>query len=440
MLNSDDSPVRLRAAENALLAGQAGTLLADLTRLARTDSPAVRGASLAALGKFAFAASGNILAQARKDGHPLVRRGALWGYRNARQVAEVRPFLDDAAPLVRLAAIRAAGELKSAECADRLFELLLAARDEKTHLAARQSLRDVGTDRVSVLADKALRTLYEQFGQFNHPRGTPAGTAATTTTTEASEDPKAKAKADRARLQRARRGHYLQRNIRSCCWLLGEQRSTLALDLQFRMLEEVAFDSDVLIELGESLGKIGDPRAVKPLIEMVKRLKDQGMKYLWSITSPAPVYVPYNENGTAAMILAASRLGATDAVETIVGIALSKVRMARLRTPTAAAMKALVTLVRPENRKAIEGCVVNVLGDVNYGDSPRYMAAKAAGKLKIQGALEHLKTILYEDRPGRKMMIGIAWAIQEITQATPEIPDPATLQGDWIIRKNRARG
>ena len=71
-----------------------------------------------------------------------------------------------------------------------------------------------------------------------------------------------------------------------------------------------------------------------------------------------------------------------------------------------------------------------------YQRSAQFEMCKAAGRLKIQAALEPLDELLNEDRFSRLTMAGAAWGIQEITGKTPPIPDPVLNQGgSWIVKQ-----
>ena len=76
-----------------------------------------------------------------------------------------------------------------------------------------------------------------------------------------------------------------------------------------------------------------------------------------------------------------------------------------------------------------------MLSDRAYPLTARFDLAKAAGKLKLPSATGPLTTILTEDRLGLTLMLSAAWALQEITGKTPDIPEPKTRQGNWVIQK-----
>jgi len=429
LLASSSPVVRLRAVQNALYlgGGDAAQLLEDLRRLARRDVPAVRGAAISALGKFDFPAAGPLLQKAGGDSDALIRRGAVVGYTHAMQAKHIGAFLDDTSAMVRLAAIRSAGKLKCTDCAARLFELLLLARDEQTHLAARRSLGRLGAEAGAVLAAKALKDQYERLGRARSELDI------------ASAKPKSSGDAKAAFENAKRTKDLLTRNIRSCCRLLGDYRSKQGYDLQLQILESEQTDSPLLIDSGEALGKIGDKRAVAPLNNLLGRCAVLGRKYLIEQMKIIPRYVPYHEDVTSSVIVALGRLEAVETVDTMLTIARTRVSALgmelRLNWETACVAKVLPGLIRPGNRAKIEQAVADLLGDGAYGLIARFELAKAAGKLGIRPAVPALEKILQQDRPTRPVMHAAAWAIQQITGATPPIGAPRANPGrSWIIR------
>jgi HEAT repeat protein len=449
-LQSKHLEVRLRAAENALLLDNPGQALAELTRLAKEDEPAVRGRAVEALGKFAYNGSVASIERAAKDDSPLVRRGAVLAFYRAKKGERIRPFLDDLSPLVVLEASKAAGDLKCGDCTQRLFELLLAPLTRPQHLAARQSLRQIGGPAVIALADQTIRQTYERF-----LKDTRAFLEAPQAQGPSEPRPKEKAAPPLPPPVGQDLGHkvfYLERNLRSCLWLLGELKSDVALEYQLAMVPMGPFDdspwavgstttlpvnSAVLIDVVESAGKIGDPRAVEPLMAFLKAMVKRGQDYLVSLSIIGRPPLPYNEQVTIATIQALVRLGAADkAMSDILAVVNTKYVGARLNRATAAVMQLFPQIVNDGNRARVEACVLDVLQDAYYVGPARYMVIKAAGKLKIEKTKDLLKTILTQERPGRFLMTGAAWSLQQMGQ-TLEIPDPVVDEGNWIITRDR---
>ena len=172
LLSAPSPAVRLAAAENAslLAPADAGGALADLTRLARRGTPAVRGAALAAMGKLDPTTAAELADNASEHTNPLVRRGAVRAFQHAGRKNRIRTFLADPSPMVRLAAVRAAGKLKCADCAEPIFTILLDAPFDDwfekplqrtppagdLHLAAREALESIATPQIAQLAARAL--------------------------------------------------------------------------------------------------------------------------------------------------------------------------------------------------------------------------------------------------------------------------------------------
>ncbi len=421
-LGSASTVVRLRAAENAALLDEGGALVPALTGLCRRGRPAVRGAALAALGKLGGSAAGGVLASAAAHEHPFVRRGAVWGYRQAGEPGRVKPFLEDASGVVRLAAIVAVGELRCADCVGRLFELLLHGADD-AHAAARSSLRRIGTDAVTSHAARTLERDGPRLRRMHAERR--AIRAATPAPDQRPGQP------DRLH----RRMLTLSRNIGSCCRLLGCARSAQAYEEQLALLKSLDVDSPVLLEVAWALGRIGDRRAVKPLIEVLGTSVKNARAALAAALDGKPPPSPFDEKVAEAVIGALAELGAAEAADCILAAANTRVENIRLNGVVARTAEVAVRLAAAGRRAAAEQFVCEVLADPGSSLAGRFHAAKAAGTLRSAKALPALRRVLEKDRPCRTVMRAAAWAIQEITGTCPRLPDPKVFQGEWVIRK-----
>lgn len=431
LLGDASDRVRLRAAENALLSDKPPASLIDalLRNAEKPNPPAVRAAAMEALGKLAFPKARRLLSAAGKGSHPLVVRGAVRAYHHAAKPKLVRPFLDHPSPTVRLAAIRAAGDLKIAPAVERLFELMLTAFDEPTHMAGRKALREIGNQSVSDGAADAMDAGVKAVWAL--AKG--AKPAAPRTEESAPPDPDAR---DNSQIGRVHR-----RNVASCSWILGDMKSKKAYDIQLKILTDTLdgktpwkINSSVLLELVPGLVKIGDRRAVEPLGKVLKKCEREGRAYLRAIIAyrAGP---PYSEVVTGKIIQALGEFKAYQSVGTIIQIADTNVQGLRLSTAASYAYRTLPVLIRDDNRARVEACILKAIPPED-GQSllARFYASKAAGKLKLQPATPALEGIVKTERPGRRVMRAAAWAIQEITGKTPGIPDPRLRQGDWIIK------
>ncbi len=432
LLGDASDRVRLRAAENALLSNKPPASLIDglLQNAEKPNPPAVRAAALEALGKLAFPKARRLLSAAGKDSDPLVVRGAVRAYHHAAKPKLVRPFLNHSSPTVRLAAIRAAGDLKIAPAIERLFELMVAAFDEPTHMAGRKALRQIGNESVSDGAAEAMDAGVKAVWALQ--KG--AKPAAPATQEPARPNPDAR---DNSQIGRVHR-----RNIASCAWILGDLKSKKAYDIQLKILTDTLdgktpwkINSSVLLELVPGLVKIGDRRAVEPLGKVLKKCEKDGVRYLRAIIAyrAGP---PYSEVVTGKIMQALGEFKAYQSVGTIIQIADTNVQGLRLSTAASYAYRTFPVLIRDDNRARIEACILKAIPPED-GQSllARFHACKAAGKLKLQPATPALEGIVKTERPGRRLMRAAAWAIQEITGKTPELPNPRLRQGDWVIKK-----
>ncbi len=430
-LLSDPSPrVRLRAAENALLVKNADSILSELTQAAGgSNPPAVRSAAIEALGKHTFETSGLLLSQAAQQTNPLVRRGAVRGYHHAGEPQHVAAFLTDNSPVVRLPAVRAAGDLKMTESVGRLLQIMLEATDPQIHMAARDALGEIGTPAVAKAAAEALVKLTPPLLEID-ARPPPRKKGA-----KRSPPP---ARAESKIRDDPRQRMLVRRNATACCWLLGSLKSKEGYQHQLELLTKLQIDSQVLETLVPGLARIGDRRAVKPLLETLKVCVKAGRRALRAMardrTPP-----PFSEEITGQICQALGDLKAYETLDTILEVIRTDVMGMRLNVASARATDALLPLVQPTNQSKIEGVLINVLSDDRFALLAKFYAAKAVGKLGCQAALPDLRKLLTEIRPGWKTMYACAWAIQEITSTTPNIPKPRINQGEWIIKKLQGR-
>jgi len=423
LFRSASNRLRLRAAQNAVLLADPAALRDDLAGLARDASPAVRAAAMAALGNISPAAIEPFVAQAGDDPSPLARRGALWACRNAGLRDRIRPFLDDPSPLVRLAGVRAAGKLRSADCIERIFEIMQQAPDEQTHLAARGALRRIGEVASGAVTDRAGQTLARLADRLRQ--------------VNAEIDAMTGGSDERPRLLRKR--DYLRRNAGACCWLLGEFKSAVAYDLQLSLLEKLTPNSTVLLELAPALGKIGDKRAVAPLIARLDFYRKCAILCMKAELAAEPCPVPYyHEHGketTAAIIDGLCRLGASESAKLIAMTAGVKVGHLRLDRAAEVAGRMLPALDGPETRKDIDIFINWAGADGAYSPMAQFEIVKAAGRIRTAAALPTLRKVLNEQRRTRIIMEAAAWSIARITGKVPPIPEPRPNEGPWIVRR-----
>ncbi|HUS48434.1 MAG TPA: HEAT repeat domain-containing protein [Phycisphaerae bacterium] len=406
--------VRLRAAENALLGAKGDVPAERWAELAAKDSPAVRAVAIAGIGAFSSPSSPAV-GRAGTSPVPMLRRGAVWAYHRGGQRDRIRAFLDDASPMVRLAAIRAAGELKCEDCIGRLSELLLDVRDDMAHFAARASLASIGTDATTDKAAEALTKLAPVI---------------------IAQEPTGPKDAEMPRPQDANVPRWVRklvvRNVRSCAWLLGHFKSPKAYDVQLMLVEKLPVDSQALIDLAGAMAKIGDRRAIAPMLGALKTARKAAPAYLRVLVTGQGSHPPFSEEVTAALIEALSELKASEAVPTILGLVNMQVMGARLKIPAAAAARILPDMVTESNRAGITGAVTAMLRDRAFGRSCLFDATKAAVRLKMNSAVGDLQKVLSE-RDGRQLIHAAAWAVQELTGTTPDLPEPKRNQGEWII-------
>jgi HEAT repeat protein len=489
LLSSESLLLRMAVARNMLLADKPGEALEKLRQLAADEPKSTGGEAIVAWARFEPTAASAVVAGAAKSLDPVLRSAAVRALGQTRDAKSIRPFLDDASPAVRLAAIRVAGDLKCSDCAKRILELMLATRAEETeaasaHLAARDALVKIGGDDVIRLVIAAASP---QAGRLIPTAGQPAATATAPaagdpaqvapavapaeTPAEApapppaakaektgkktptkTEKPKAAAKsaakaekpaaqpADQKPLHtdadRAERDRLTAiRNLHACCHILGELKAKAAVDTLAELLATLPTDSTPLGSVAAALGKIGDERALDPLHKLLARLAPLARKYLIESTKPVPTYVPFTEEITSQVIDAVSTFRKPQSLEPLRVFATMTVRELRLSRAAAAAVRGLTSPQIAAGSEAIAARTAQeMVADRNYQPIAHYEAARAAGRMKIAAAEGALQDRLAE-RNNLDVMKACAWALEQITGKAPAMPEPLERQGDWIVRK-----
>ncbi len=426
LIKNESVIVRLRACQNARYLKNIIPLSAALNRIVadQSTSPALRAAAIETLGVFKAMEAGT-LASASRDLSPLVRRAAVRAYTSQNSKQSLHRFLNDPSPLVQVAAATAAGELKRGDCAAGLFAKMIAAPLEPwhtlslsnpyakdyahdMHLVARQSLKLIGDPSVIASATAYLAKVKSV----------------------ASDGGKAPAQIQR-------------RNIVACAWLLAELKSNAALDDIARLMATVPAEDLMMASLARALGDIGDRKAIAPLMKALKLCDTQANKYLADLVSGRMMNMtPYTDECSGQVMLALGRLKATEAYDAVMLMTRKFVYMPQAATwtvldiTTAYAMKALVMLVTPQKRAALDKLIISNIGNNAYALFSRLSSAKAAGKLKVAGGRKALQKLLNDPDKRTTTSIDICgWSLQQITGKTPKCPAPTIKQGDWIIRR-----
>ena len=501
LLAGSSTAVRLGAVSNAALldAAQAGALLATLADVARNDdSPAVRGAAVASLGALAFDANAPAIAEAWKDANALVRRGAVEAYIHAEKAPPIKEFFADPSPMVRLAAIRLAGQRKLPDAVPLLLDAFRNVADDLAHNAAAQSLRQIGGDAVATALGDLAGEMYKQAQEiFQETRQAKPDVdksnaavqklqealdaaqskqtdldraAAAPSNAKTPQDKEklaaAKKQADVARkdLDAARtalagsasraagvqsqvdeRGNRFAksiRNLRSCCRVLGELKSPQAFDLRAEILQTAAASklSD-MVRLDSEM-----------LIDVVLSLGQLGdprgaepvNKLLAALAKQAPgagMENPppdfcYRTSVAVAAITAVGDLHSPQELSSLDVFLNVRIKMTgRLNTENEAVMRTMGMLNSPAHKAAIEKIAGKVLGDSTYSLTVQFEAIKTCGKLGLAKNLLLIRKRL-DDRADRNTMRAAAWAIKVLSDESPSVGDPSTSEGPgWIIRQ-----
>ncbi len=416
LLQSGWLGVRLAALENALLLDS----LADTTAIAvAADSgePAQQAAAMAVLGKFNYSAAETYIGKVENSSNPILRRGAVWAYQYAGKADCIRKFLDDESPLVRLAAIKAAGITKADDCNDRLFELMTSAPHKLSHDACLASLLAIAKPETAKLAAKWLKENADNMVAVDQ--------------WVAQQNKKMEAPVSEI-IAKKEALAVLQRNASSCCRLLASLKSTLAADQLRAMLAGVQMDSPVLVALAEYYSTVTGEADTKAMANLLDRLKARCGEYLAAIMAMQPP-PPYSREVTVAVIKTLGKLKSPDIERSLIGIMAFQFGATRQEAECAAAIRAVRPILSPENSKAVEGILADIVNN-SLLLTLQYEAAISLGEMKSTDSLDALRTLLNKKRPNKTVMQAAAWAIQEISGETPAVPDPVRHEGNWIIR------
>ena len=435
LLSDSNIAVRLAAARNAALLKPDSRLAEALARQARDDVPVVRGRCLAALGRHGAEKYMSLLITGGSDKNPLLRIGAVEGFTSAGKGEKIAAFLDDDSTPVRLAAVRGAGKLKRTECIDRLFEIMLETPPSETHLAARNSLAQMGAPKT--IAAKAGRRMEKIASEYFRLLG------------------RGKIKIpNHGRSQLARRIEKIRRNLKALSYLLGAAKSTQAYKTHLDLLEGVHVQDSLLEQLALSMGQISESQATGPIVKRMTNCADFSERALRIMSMNPDVKIILPEDNSSGLIHAAVAMKISEALPIV--IRFSSMGFGRLRAQRSAwtADMLMPALADKQTRQAV---IAELRKQINWNyaargsqvDSPEYRkaqsrtytslrcrfeSAKSLGRMKADEAVEDLRWVITEDRMDRRVMHAAAWAIQKVTGRTPAATMPKPYHGDWIIK------
>ncbi len=408
--------VQIAAARNALLLKDASLLIEPLQAAAAAKSPALRSAAVEALGKFAFDSSQSLIASAADANNPMVVSAAVRAYANAGKTLQAAKFLDHDSPSVRLAAIRAAGKLTHTPSVDKLMTLMLDAPDTLAHEAARKSLILIGGASVEQITARTLKLQKEM--KVTRP-APPA---------DAAEPVRQKHQALLEAL-RARR----VRNVASCCYMLGKLKSTEGFDYLLTVPAGLKLDSPILLDWPVALAEIGDSRAVEALRSLLGKCHTAGKGYLKTLGLPASP-PPYDGHVTGKVIESLIKLKSRESLGQIMKVTQTTIRDFRLTTASAYSARWLGEMADVD-QAGVDKTIGLIIATPGYELTARFYACKSAGRMKLKSALPALRRIVNQERPGKDLITAAAWAIQQITGQAPQMPQPRSRPGPWIISK-----
>ncbi|NLW88071.1 MAG: hypothetical protein GXY38_14505 [Planctomycetes bacterium] len=410
-LNNASALVQLAAAQNAAIAPRQDKVREALARLGADGEPMVRGTALVALAGAAGPAQiEDLVRQALIAEQPVLRAAGVHALRKTAQAHRAAGFLDDASAPVRLAAIEAVGELKYEPAADKVAAIMLDSPDMQTHLAAREALGELGADWA---VPHAVRILTELGDSLHAAHG-------------------AVARWDKSAPQEytAEQRDMLARNVSAAAWLLARCNSDAGMDQMVKLIGKLHVDNSAMVELARSAGALGDARAAQPLVGALERSTKGAQEHLIVSFFDRPPSLPFSPEVAVALTRALADLKATQALPSIDAAIKTSARGMRLVEPVAAGADALFDLA---DAATAEPLLKIILEDSSFSVGAKYEAARTAGRMKLAALLPQLQQQLAE-RQCRSLINATAWAIEQITGQSPDLPQPLARQGDWIIR------
>ena len=401
LLRSPSQAVQLQATHHARLLSDARQLVEPLTALAKSQQPTLAGAAIAALGRLAYDASRPLIDEAAQSDSAVLRRAAALahGYGGNRQA--VVALLDDPSPGVQTAAIEAAGLLKLKDVPASLVKLAFEGSQAQAEAAAAVIVAAGDAAAAQPVADRWRKAIA----------------------------------ALRGGSLRADEYRRLERQVRIGGQILAQLRSPAGNDVILEILKgrQVKLDEAWLRYVIRTAGFTGDEAVGDAL---VGRLDQAIPLAATALSSPAPV--PYSNEVGAEIPLALGRLGRADAIERIDRLIRLGSSGLRLQLEPAAAMRAYVLLAGKGDAEKAAASIAAILADADYADEAAYLAAWAAGTLKIPAAVEPLRQIVETRKPHPQVMWAAAWALKQITGTAPEVGDARTkAPDDWILRPVR---
>lgn len=416
-----DPAVRLAAITHIATAQEAIALRDLLPQL--SDSPKLE--AIAALARVAEPTTVDAVAVLLGDDDIGIRCAAITALGQMRvtnQAGRIEGFLKDNHPTIRRAAVTALVGVHGAERAREIAEPMLDDPDLSVQTAAAAIVTPVRSDRIARALLDRLASPY-----------LPLHDAAMVALTSPADDAVRQVIINRAVEML---GPPDPRRREDAAHLLGVFASDAATD---RLIELVgtrgtgdgAVDSEVMREVAEALGRIGDPKAVEVLRSVVER-------------------------GTAYVLASAN--GSGKAEDALAGSAVDKGLVALGRIGDSSALQSAMRVLRADPQflsgeiRAAAAWAVGQLGQsgdnalrgplvqcIEASDSPEttFEAAKAIGRLGLGNTQTQLRQAAEQTSDPRVRWAAL-WAIYRLTGEAEPYVTPVSLQRPLLVIQDRA--
>lgn len=404
-------------------------LVTALKKLSISGNDALAAGAIEALTSLDASSAKPFIEKAAKNHSPLLRRAAVASFAVYREwnvekwkaqknsttkpasrnvsalesidmFSRIPAFLDDPSPLVKLAAVRAAGIARKNNAlinqTQKLIDVAFAAPDTQLHDAAiTASMNQSGA--LPLAVDEYKKMMPEYLAEKNA------------------------------------KGTLLERNLSSVCKIIASCKSDAVLNEMLADIQKLSLDSILVGDIADALGAAGSKSAIPTLEKMLKTCQATGAKFLIAMASMSTPPA-FDEKNAAKIVSALASLDAKRAVPAIISISQLNAMGMRLNVVNAAVPPALVKLCDNSNRSEIGKQLSAMITDTSYDKGVIFNAIIACGELKISDSLSGLKQVLDEERPSKITIWAAAWATGQISGKYPAQPQPEPNEGNWIIK------
>jgi hypothetical protein len=217
-----------------------------------------------------------------------------------------------------------------------------------------------------------------------------------------------------------------RRRATDASYILGRLKSHEEYDFHLSLLTGLTESDPLVNQVAVSLGQIADPKAVPALLDYLGFGYDTAREYYATMNNVTGPTVQFDENSYADAIRALAAIdptaGVTD-MRNVVNLLINELRMSQANLAVVQVLAGRADKYEPAYLDYVFG---QVIADRRYPSVARWLAARAVGTLKFQGAActKAIDGVLNTERPARELILVAAWANQQTTGKTITLPQP----------------